>query len=102
MKTVFALIALTCLSASSTSFLQEIEPEDLESTCKVLSSLTGSAIDDNRKDLVVLYYNTYTSIRSDYEINEGCDEYFDAIQEGYFDASGEDDESPCFLGLARR
>ena len=56
---------------------------ELNTTCSVLYQLTDKAIDNDRKDLVALYYNAYKAIRENGFTSVGCDTYFDDIKSNY-------------------
>ena len=79
------IIILFTLIGISSSIIDDdpIEPEDLKATCKVLVKSTSQAIDNNRHDLVAIYYNTYKAIRLKHTINPDCDTYFDEIKSGF-------------------
>lgn len=64
-------------------FAQSINTNDLKITCGVLYRLTDKAIDENRKDLIAIYYNTYQAIRTSNVITDECDQYFKSIKSNY-------------------
>lgn len=83
MKTLLIITSIFCFNYFLISDQLNIKSEDLNNTCKVLYLLTEEAIDDNRKDLVTIYYNAYKAIRIKYEITDDCDRYFEEIKSKY-------------------
>ncbi|MEO1053456.1 MAG: hypothetical protein AAFX87_22670 [Bacteroidota bacterium] len=83
MKLSVITIILSCMFFTSSTSDQGISQEDLKTTCSVLYQLTDKAINDNRKDLIAIYYNAYKAIRLANTITDGCDQYFDGIKTSY-------------------
>ena len=83
MKSIVALIGIIGITSFTVIQQSQIDQKDLKTTCGVLSKLTHDAIDNNRSDLIALYYNAYKAIRKTGEITDGCDNYFDAIKTSY-------------------
>jgi hypothetical protein len=83
MKAILILIFIFGLTSFVTSDQSQIVQDDLKTTCKVLYQLSDKAIDNDRKDLIAIYYNAYQAIRLNNEITDGCDQYFDGIRTNY-------------------
>ncbi|MDW7694448.1 hypothetical protein R9C00_06835 [Flammeovirgaceae bacterium SG7u.111] len=89
MKTfVFLFIVAACSLSFFTKIEDNISQKDLRTTCKVLYQLTDEAIDNDRKDNIAIYYNAYYAIRGNYNITDGCDQYFEGISSSYFNDIG--------------
>lgn len=71
------------LTSFVTSDQSQIVQDDLKATCRVLYKLTEKAIDNNRKDLIAVYYNAYKAIQLNNKITDDCDRYFDEIRTKY-------------------
>lgn len=84
MKAAYLFLFVYGLGAICFAQDSNLSDEELKSTCKVLSSLTDKAVDNDRKDLIAIYYNTYQAIRLDHQITESCDQYFNDIRRIYF------------------
>ena len=83
MKKALILLTVFGLNTFMVSDTPQINHSDLKVTCKVLYELTDKAIDNNRKDLIAIYYNAYKAIRLNNKITDGCDQYFEGIQTSY-------------------
>lgn len=81
MKTFY--ISLFALSTVATSLSQEISSLKLKITSQVLSELTNKAIDDDRKDLIAIYYSTYQAIKLEHSTTEEHDQYFNEVKDAY-------------------
>ncbi|WP_143569727.1 hypothetical protein [Tenacibaculum agarivorans] len=83
MRPILMLIPILGLTSFVMLGQSQISQDNLKTTCEVLYQLTDKAIDNDRKDLIAVYYNAYKAIRLNNEITDGCDRYFDEIRTNY-------------------
>ncbi|WP_340201054.1 hypothetical protein [Ascidiimonas sp. W6] len=83
MKRILLLTALVSLSFTASNSLPDLSKTELNNSCKVLSVLTNKAVIENRKDLIVVYYNAYSGIRESESMNAACDDFFKEIKTKY-------------------
>lgn len=57
--------------------------QELKTTCTVLAKLTDTAINNNQKAKITLYYNTYCALQETYTFADNCDTYFKEIKSRY-------------------